>query len=154
MASKKSPDKKEFADEYVLSNSVHVDRDSYGRRDVQWLKMKLNQKYKEVLKGIEFQGSFVAIVEQASEVFPNPFIRAIAEKIAEISDMGDEISGEEIANKLKVDPKHVFNKIPFVRTVLEMIGITIASRFKERKPEDIKRGQEVHLPVYHRLEKI
>jgi len=153
MASKKSPDKPKFALNDVEGKEVKIGRDSFNKREITWYRKSLNTKYADVIRSVDKKGTFIEIIQNADKMFPNPFIKAIAEAIALVSEKNGQISSEQIAEQLGVNSKDVISKMPFVRTILQSIRLKLISKLPARDPQDIKRGKELDLPVYHHLEK-
>lgn len=117
----------EYDSEHVFGKEVKVDRKSFDRNELVFLQRALEEKFEKLLRTInpEKFKNYSECIEAGADLFPNPYLLAIAKEMAKASEQEKYISSDEIAETLKVDLKYVSNKMPFIRKILEMLGIEI-----------------------------
>lgn len=150
-------EKPEFEIADIEAIRITIDGEEFDKEAVRSLKSKLHEQCLSIVRSTnnEKPNTFSERLNQFKDLFPNPFLFAIAQCIAEATDNEKGITSNEIAEKLggTVTEKDIQTKMPFIRGILGMLRLKIKSQFSADY-YDRPKGADVTSTAFHRLEEI
>lgn len=146
--------------EHVMTKEVEFDGKEYLSADIVILRSLLRRKFHKLLQQLdqEKNRSSVQTIQEARKLFINDYLHDIALYIAQCSESGNGATSEQIAEHLEIkEIKYVHNKLPFIRKILELIGLRLVSVFVDSSEESEKENSltmstKMKIPS-HKIEK-